>query len=42
VNRYRLHDIEGNDLGELEHPAPNPGGFHAVHAHGVELTMPAG
>ena len=21
--RYRLHDTEGNDLGELQHPAPN-------------------
>lgn len=21
--RYRLHDIEGNDLGEVLHPAPN-------------------
>ena len=21
--RYRLHDTEGNDLGAIEHPAPN-------------------
>lgn len=21
--RYSLHDTEGNDLGELQHPAPN-------------------